>query len=32
MKKLSLILTALLGIFFVINTKAQTPTDYFVGK
>jgi hypothetical protein len=32
MKKLSLIVTVLLGIFLVVNAKAQTPTDYFVGK
>lgn len=31
MKKLSLIFTVVLGMFFAISAKAQT-TDYFVGK
>jgi hypothetical protein len=32
MRKLSLIFTAVLGLFFAINAKAQTTPDYFPGK
>ncbi|HEY4325013.1 MAG TPA: hypothetical protein VGN20_13540 [Mucilaginibacter sp.] len=32
MKKLSLILTVVLGLFLTLNVKAQTKPDYFVGR
>jgi hypothetical protein len=32
MKKLSLIFTVVLGLFFCVNAMAQTNADYFAGK
>jgi hypothetical protein len=32
MKKLSLIFTVVMGLFFGLNAKAQSNTDYFAGK
>lgn len=32
MKKLSLIFTVVLGLFFAVNAKAQSKPDYFAGK
>jgi hypothetical protein len=32
MKKLSLIFTVVLGLFFTVNAKAQSKSDYYAGK